>query len=178
VPHSWPAPPEPYGIILGDVSLSLLNPTSWMTNAFAMLPKVCEHRTLALTKLVPMPLWVLGRHHLESSPRHIQDWFLKCRQGGRAHSLDRGLLATLCSARSLTIWLRHACRTTTGRCVGTTCSSHHPSTSPPSPPTTPSSCRTRCALHTHPSRCVVGAATAHRRGGGLEMDAAHGVAGG
>lgn len=36
---SWPAPPEPYGIILGDVSLSLLNPTSWMTNAFAMLPK-------------------------------------------------------------------------------------------------------------------------------------------
>lgn len=34
----WPNPPQPCGIIIGTQSLSLANPTSWITNAFRMIP--------------------------------------------------------------------------------------------------------------------------------------------
>ncbi|KAL0054948.1 hypothetical protein WJX82_004930 [Trebouxia sp. C0006] len=34
----WPDPPQPCGIIAGNQSLSLVNPTSWLTSAFRMIP--------------------------------------------------------------------------------------------------------------------------------------------
>lgn len=34
----WPDPPQPCGIIAGTQSLSLANPTSWLTSAFRMIP--------------------------------------------------------------------------------------------------------------------------------------------
>eukprot|EP00241_Pyramimonas_parkeae_P012324 CAMPEP_0114247858 /NCGR_PEP_ID=MMETSP0058-20121206/13250_1 /TAXON_ID=36894 /ORGANISM="Pyramimonas parkeae, CCMP726" /LENGTH=273 /DNA_ID=CAMNT_0001361199 /DNA_START=343 /DNA_END=1164 /DNA_ORIENTATION=- len=46
----WPAPPQPCGIIAATVSLSVLNPTSWMTTAFGMLPAESDG-TLALEEV-------------------------------------------------------------------------------------------------------------------------------
>jgi len=57
--RSWPAPPTPYGIIVGSVSLSLFNPTSWMTNAFAMLPPDNDGTLCADDVLLP------GATHVE-----------------------------------------------------------------------------------------------------------------
>jgi hypothetical protein len=99
VPHSWPAPPEPYGIILGDVSLSLLNPTSWMTNAFAMLPKVCEHRALAETRSDAS--LGLGRA-LPRKPKAEARLVLEVSTGWASSSFAV-CWRTLCSARFLTI---------------------------------------------------------------------------
>lgn len=33
----WPDPPQPCGIIAGTQSLSLANPTSWLTSVFGMI---------------------------------------------------------------------------------------------------------------------------------------------
>ncbi len=45
----WPDPPQPCGIIAGTQSLSLANPTSWLTSVFRMIPG--------------MPLWTLCSDH-------------------------------------------------------------------------------------------------------------------
>ena len=61
----WPDPPQPCGIIAGTQSLSLANPTSWLTSAFRMIPG--------------MPLLTLCSNH-----SHVQaagnavSWSLPC----------------------------------------------------------------------------------------------------
>lgn len=37
-PDSWPAPPEPFAVIAGTRSLTLANPTSWLTRGLGLLP--------------------------------------------------------------------------------------------------------------------------------------------
>ena len=56
----WPDPPQPCGIIAGTQSLSLANPTSWLTSAFRMIPG--------------MPLWILCSSHVQADTPQLLEY--------------------------------------------------------------------------------------------------------
>ena len=52
---AWPAPPHPCGVIAGTRSLSPVNPTSWITNAFGMLRGAAADLILFATSVPSLP---------------------------------------------------------------------------------------------------------------------------
>ncbi len=49
-PQDWPPPPDPFAVIAGKCSLSVVNPTSWLTTSFSLFDGEPSDGTIAVAE--------------------------------------------------------------------------------------------------------------------------------